>query len=224
MIMPNWCITNYVIEGEKKELDTLHQTMKRLEEIPEPLVENGFGSSWLGCLVKELGEDPEIVYCRGSWYDMERDDETIRVNFETAWSPSYDVIQLLKREYPSLRFYYRAMEPGCQLFQKNDEEGKYFPENIWVDYNGDDIFAIDEQEALQRLKAEYGLPERFTSLNEAEEYYDEAEDEDDYLSYAEFEITTDEDDERTAALINAIRSGEITISVEDGEDDIDDEA
>ena len=136
------------------------------------------------------------------------------MTFETAWSPCYDVIQLLKREYPSLRFYYRAMEPGCQLFHKNDEEGKYFPENIWVDYDGDDIFAIDEQEMLQRLKAEYGLPERFTSLNEAKEYYNEAEDEDGYLSYAEFEITTDEIDERTAALIDAIRSGAITIGGE----------
>ena len=67
------------------------------------------------------------------------------------------------------------------------------------------------------------MPERFTSLDEAEEYYDEAEDEENYLFYAEFAITTDKDDDFSASLINAIRSGEITIGGEDGEDDIGDD-
>ena len=30
--MANICITNYVIEGDKKELDALYQTMKELQE------------------------------------------------------------------------------------------------------------------------------------------------------------------------------------------------
>ena len=29
--MANICITNYVIEGEKKELDALYETMKKLQ-------------------------------------------------------------------------------------------------------------------------------------------------------------------------------------------------
>lgn len=218
--MPNWCTTNYVIEGEKKELDALHQTMKSLQEMEPPLVVNGFGPSWLGCLVKELGEDPETIGCRGCWYELQRTDDTIRVVFETAWSPCYDVIELLKEKFPSLRFYYRAIEPGNQVFNKNDVKGKYFPENIYAIYNGDEILALDEQEMLQKLKKEYGLPERFTSLSEAEEYYDEAEDEDDYLSYAEFAITSDESDQFTAELIRGIRNGDIKINVEN-DDDID---
>lgn len=156
--MANWCITNYVIEGEKKELDSLYGMMKRLQEMEPPLVEKGFGPSWLGCLVKELGEDSEIVNCRGAWYDLERAVDTIRVVFETAWSPCYDVIELLKEKFPSLRFYYRAIEPGNQVFNKNDVEGKYFPENLYAIYNGDEVLALDEQDMLQKLKRNMDCP------------------------------------------------------------------
>ena len=216
--MPNWCTTNYVIEGEKKELDSLYGMMKRLLEMKPPLVENGFGPSWLGCLVKELGEDPETIGCRGSWYELQRVDDTIRVVFETAWSPCYDVIDLLKEKFPSLRFYYRAIEPGNQVFNKNDVEGKYFPENIYAIYNGDEILALDEQEMLQKLKKEYGLPEHFTSLSEARDCFDHEEDGDNYLFFEEFAITTDESDQFTAELIRGIRNGDIKINVENDDD------
>lgn len=53
--MPNWCNTSLVFEGDKQEIKTLYQTMKRLERRKTPLVENDFGSNWLGCLVEALG-------------------------------------------------------------------------------------------------------------------------------------------------------------------------
>ena len=41
--MPNICTTYYVIEGEKKELDALYETMTSLQAMELPLVENDFG-------------------------------------------------------------------------------------------------------------------------------------------------------------------------------------
>lgn len=215
--MANWCRTDYVIEGEKKELDSLYGMMKRLQEMEPPVVANGFGPSWLGCLVKELGEDPKGIGCRGSWYELRRAGDTIHVVFETAWNPCYDVIELLRKEYPSLRFYYRAIEPGNQIFDKNDVEGKYFPENIYAFYNGNEVFALDEQEMLQTLKEEYGLPESFSSLTEARDCFDH-EDGDNYLFFEEFAITTDESDQFTAELIRGIQNGNIKINVENDDD------
>lgn len=55
--MPNWCSTAYVIEGNVKEVKSLYELMKGLQERKEPSVENGFGISWLGCLVDGLGGD-----------------------------------------------------------------------------------------------------------------------------------------------------------------------
>lgn len=54
--MPNICTAFYVIEGEKKELDALYETMTSLQVMEQPLVENDFGTTWLGCLVKAFYE------------------------------------------------------------------------------------------------------------------------------------------------------------------------
>lgn len=113
--MANICTTNYVVEGEKKELDALYETMKSLQN-PN-----------LGQLVKALGKNPDEVLCRGEWSELERQDETLRMTFETAWTPCYEVTDLLKAVYPSIRIYYKAVEPGCEVYLKNDAEGKYFP-------------------------------------------------------------------------------------------------
>ncbi len=122
--MANICITNYVIEGEKKELDALYVTMKKIQDSGAS-VEYATG---LGLLVEALGKDPNEVMCRGGWTELEREDDTLRMTFETAWTPCYEVTNLLKATYPSLRIYYKAEEPGCGVYLKNDAEGKYFPE------------------------------------------------------------------------------------------------
>ena len=126
--MPNICITHYVIEGEKKEIDALYETMTSLQAMEQPLVASNFGPTWLGCLVKALGKNPEEFLCRGEWMDLERADDTLRVTFETAWTPCYEVAALIKNTYPSLHIYYKAEEPGNGIYVKNDVEGKYFPE------------------------------------------------------------------------------------------------
>ena len=125
--MPNICTTNYVIEGKKEELDALYQKMKELQEMEQPLVENKLGPTWLGCLVKALGRNPENVLCRGIWIELECQDDRLLMTLETAWTPCYEVTQLMKAVYPSLRIFYKAEEPGNEIYLKNDAEGKYFP-------------------------------------------------------------------------------------------------
>ena len=122
--MANICITNYVIEGEKKELDALYETMKKLQDSGAS-VEYATG---LGLLVEALGKNPDEVMCRGEWADLERQGDTLHMTFETAWTPCYEVTDLLKATYPSLRIFYKAEEPGNGVYLKNDAEGKYFPE------------------------------------------------------------------------------------------------
>jgi len=122
--MANICITNYVIEGEKKELDALYETMKKLQDSGAS-VEYATG---LGLLVEALDKDPNEVMCRGGWTTLEREGDILRMTFETAWTPCYEVTDLLKAIYPSLRIFYKAEEPDAGIYLKNDAEGKYFPE------------------------------------------------------------------------------------------------
>jgi len=136
--MANICTTNYVIEGEQKELDALYQTMKEQQE------------NTLGCLVNALGKNSDDVECRGEWTDLERQGDTLRVTFETAWTPCYEVTNLLKEAYPSLRIFYKAEEPGCEVYLKNDAEGKYFPETE-VDGHPYELMTEEKEQAQVRL-------------------------------------------------------------------------
>jgi hypothetical protein len=118
--MPNICTTDYVFEGEERELDALYNTMKNLQDEEKDGLDD---------FVQALGKEPsELLDCRGSWISLERTGDTLRTTIESAWTPRYELHTMLKEAYPSLCIYYRAEEPGCELYMKNDAEGKYFPE------------------------------------------------------------------------------------------------
>ena len=139
--MANICTTNYVIEGKKEELDALYQKMKELQ-----------GQN-LGQLVKALGKNPEEMECRGEWTELVLEGDTIRMVFETAWTPCYEVTNLLKSVYPSFRIFYKAEEPGCEVYLKNDAEGKYFPETETDGHPFKLMTEKDEKEQVRLIRA-----------------------------------------------------------------------
>ena len=139
--MANICISNYVIEGKKEELDALYQKMKELQ-----------GQN-LGQLVKALGKKPEEVECRGECTELVREGDTLRMTFKTAWTPCYEVTQLMKAVYPSLRIFYKAEEPGNEIYLKNDAEGKYFPEAEANGHPFDLMTEESEQEQIRLIRA-----------------------------------------------------------------------
>ena len=139
--MANICTTNYVIEGKREELDALYQKMKELQ------------GQDLGLLVKTLGKNPDEMECRGEWTELVREDETLRMIFETAWTPCYEVTQLMKAVYPSLRIFYKAEEPGCEVYLKNDAEGKYFPETEADGHPFKLMTGEDENEQIRLIRA-----------------------------------------------------------------------
>ena len=139
--MANICTTNYVIEGKREELDALYQKMKELQ------------GQDLGLLVKALGKNPDEMECRGEWTELVREDETLRMTFETAWTPCYEVTLLMKAVYPSLRIFYKAEEPGCEVYLKNDAEGKYFPETEADGHPFKLMTGEDENEQIRLIRA-----------------------------------------------------------------------
>jgi len=150
--MPNICTTNYVIEGKKEELDVLYQTMKELQESGAS-VEYASG---LGLLIEALGKKSEEMECRGGWTELVREGDVLRMTFQTAWTPCYEVIHLLKATYPSLRIFYKAEEPGCEVYLKNDAEGKYFPE---TEADGKPFKLMTEEQEQQQTRLIRGIQE-----------------------------------------------------------------
>jgi hypothetical protein len=75
------------------------------------------------------------------------------MTFETAWTPCYEVTNLLKAVYPSLRIFYKAEEPDCEVYLKNDAEGKYFPEAETDGHPFELMTEEREQEQIRLIRA-----------------------------------------------------------------------
>ena len=132
--MRNWCKSMYVIDGDAKEVRELYELMKGLQRRKEPFVRNGFGTTWLGCLLNALGyECYYMANCQGAWFHLEMVGDTLRFTTETISSPQPLAFDFVCKKYPSLACYYRAEEPVTILFETNDRESKYFPEKYRVE-------------------------------------------------------------------------------------------
>ena len=166
--MPNWCTTSYALIGEKKEILALYRRMKHLQERKEPLLPNGFGKNWLGCLVKRLGSDPQSVYCRGEWSGLELSGEILRFDTMHAWSRPAEVEMLIEKAYPSVKIFFLEEELGMEIFQTNDEAGEYFKEQVIIDEESDGMEYYSEESALKHLTELAGRP--ITSWEEAEAF------------------------------------------------------
>ena len=132
--MPNWCYTNYVVEGRESEVATLHKIIQDLEAREESLLPNGFGKLWLGNLVHTLGGDLEKVYCRGRILEHYIEDGSLMLQVESAWSEPSETRHFIQSKYPGLKIIYQAEESGMCIFETNDKDGTYFPHRWLLDF------------------------------------------------------------------------------------------
>lgn len=146
--MPNWCFTNYVIAGDEKQIADLYE---KLSSLPgrEDVAENGFGKFWLGNVLGLFGKDWNEIYCRGNIEALGRPKPTeIHFCTMTAWGDMPQVWDVVLENYPGLKYYYYAEEPGNCYYQTNDAEGKYFPARYAVDRWDSGIEYIATQEEV----------------------------------------------------------------------------
>ncbi len=167
--MPNWCITNYAITGDTRDIRSLYRKMKNLQDRPESLLPNGFGKTWLGNLVKRLGGNPNSISCRGEWMNLSlRDANTLLFDTESAWSRAEEVEQIISNNY-DVSIWFLSEEFGCGIFETNDEDGTFFPEQFIIDrpvHDGCEYYT--EEAFLQKMSEIAG--ETVGSFTEAAEW------------------------------------------------------
>ena len=159
--MPNWCFNHEIIAGPKQEINNLFTHLKKWTS--QNYKENGFGLGWLGNIVIGAGfniydDDPEHGYhCRGSINDtfeiedLPNDEAKITFGSLTAWAPTPDIWYTIIKQYaPNCKYYYSSEEPGNELYESNDSEGRFFPETIVVD-----VFYNDEENAPTLIKKHF---------------------------------------------------------------------
>jgi hypothetical protein len=102
----NYSDSSVTIRGNKQDINELYDIMVNLEKMKEPAVKNGFGTTWLGCLVEALGSSWQEVSCRGDF---------------------------IKQKFPSIEIFFLSCEPGCLYFVSNDSDSCYYPDRYIVD-------------------------------------------------------------------------------------------
>jgi hypothetical protein len=153
--MANTCITSYRIVGRKNEINDLYEKLLKLRKMKEPLVENGWGILWLGCLITILDGNWKDVHCRGRISDFDLDDDVLIIYTETAWAEMSEVRYFLEKVYPGLKIYYYEEEPGSEIYQTNDKHGHFFTQKyVFDDHEGEGMEYFDDSESLLAFASE----------------------------------------------------------------------
>lgn len=166
--MPNWCYTTCKVAGSQEEVQDFASKLKYLEELPESLVKNGFGKTWLGNLVTLFNEDWNEISCRGEWTDVELDDNELTIWMETAWSPPFSLFDMIESKYETIKIYYLADEWDMNYHSTNDSEGKYFTERYFLGDNDGSLYHDTLEELLNDFNSKFDTS--FTTYEEVEDF------------------------------------------------------
>ena len=190
--MANICDVCYKIVGDKKQVKEIYKTLKYMEKRKTPVVRNGWGKLWLGCLISKFGGDWEKYTCRGEILDYYYEDDVLTINQETAWAEQEGVRIFLEQKFPEIKIFYSEEEPGFDVYNTNDADGTYFTDRYFLDgYDQQEYYETIDQ-AVKDVSEIVGHPVEATveDIQEAlYEYIESQEDEDLFYSFHEFNIT-----------------------------------
>lgn len=176
--MPNWASVIYICTGDYNEIQSLHQTVNNLFTVDKPLVDNGFGQGWLGCLVHALGDDPFIIQCCGEIVSYSLKNDTLVIAQYCADTEQTDVRVSILKAYPSIKIYYSVEEPSTCVFTTNDSAGLYFKDRFIILNNmeGNSYYENEKElaEAVFDITGQWYNP-NFAELQQALDEYNAAE-------------------------------------------------
>lgn len=168
--MSNVAFSQYRAVGESLQLDRLYSIMSELKNMKSPgLIENDYGSAWLGNLVEKLGGDWKSFDCRGSWSDLALDDAGLYFTVESPWNEPYEFRKFVESKFPGIRLYYQ-----CEVFEEgvvhtNDEAGAYFPDRYYLSVEDEDTEYFTTFEALARRVTNLTGVDNLTCFDTCEE-------------------------------------------------------
>ena len=142
--MPNWCTNEVEITGDKETIQQIVEIVKNKDAGAGIFQMNDFVP-----MPKEL-EGTTSPQDKPNWYDwrvsnwgtkweldeetqMEIEEESIGLGFNTAWSPNCEFWVAFSKKYPTLRTYHKYYEEGMGFI------GQAFYENERFDDNCQDI-------------------------------------------------------------------------------------
>ena len=189
--MPNWCTTSYMIEGP-------HETLKKINDaILHHEVQENSSSDWEGNVLLALGitwkqntPDGKGYYMRGFIQDSPSlGENTLEFYADEAWGVT-DFNEVLEKNFPDIKVYFIAEEPGMEVYITNDAEGKFFPTRYYVDTCIKDDYQSEyfetEEEAYKWLSDI--TQGKITNEEQVNAFNSDVEDTDDFIYVYEFKI------------------------------------
>lgn len=187
--MPNWTSTNYVIEGNKKTLQKIHEAIKH------PTVKEGGDSNWEGNVLYTLNPDwdeKQYRYMRGFIGEANMIDDTLRISADEAWCVT-NFSDALADLFDDIVIYWIAEEPGMEIYQTNDRDGKYFSDRYFVDTCIEGVYSSEyfqQEDAAYRWLSEI-TKGKIKNKEDMDAFNTANEDTDDYIYIHEFEVIKD---------------------------------
>ena len=176
--MPNWCCTDYRCYGNKGELVELKEKFDYLSSLEKPLVQNGFGKLWCGCLVSLMEGDWNKVYCRGEIDSYEFSGTTLCISVTSAWNELGEWRKFIKSKFPNIHIVYSAeryildFTDGLEYFNTLESAVEYVKALTGKDVKTEEDItsALDELEekVLEENEDAFYSFNKFTVLEEDE--------------------------------------------------------
>lgn len=195
--MPNWCYTDYVIEGSNEDLKCIDKAICDVLDGKFPKQEKS-SPDWVGNVLhalriptedkngNSLGYFRAFVCDKPTWIN----DTAIKFHTQEAWSRSVFAEALYIR-FKDICVYWSLQEEFCQLLMTNDFDGKYFKDRFYVDicFNGDyqSEYFTREEDALAFVREITGLED----MDAVTRFNQEHMDDDGYIYVFEYDVTDD---------------------------------
>lgn len=179
--MPNWANVTRKIYGSKESLKTIEDAIVKCETANEPIVKNGFGKLWLGCIITALGGDWEKIGCRGEITSYCYENDYLRIESMEAWGEQEEFRHFIEQKFADengeseVGILYYCSEPGMVAYYTNDSECNDVNVEVYcTDDDGeicdwlDGFDAVDMDDAIAALTDDYfyGEDVDFKNINE----------------------------------------------------------
>ena len=181
--MANICETIYILKGEKSIISDFAGTV-------DAVAAKNRGHVFLGDLAEAFGIDAEheCIDTRGEFgdYDISLDGTEMTFYIYSKWADLRELFDMIKEKLGEVSLSYIAVETGCELFDKHDEDDDFIDCEVYVSAGGptfDDneeqatsvVMAVDDWFGIMGIERpkDMDYSELVDFINDYEDYDDE---------------------------------------------------
>lgn len=177
--MANNCDTHYIIECENQsKLDRIYEAVAKVNHPDYPQPQDGATPYWTGNIFRELGLKYEND--RSFWYAVDFIDDALHIYEDAAWTRGSAMSQLVEQmndpdneDDTDLIVYFYTEEPGCEIYESNDDCNIHFTAEYVLDTAEDTEYYDDFLQLLSAVSDHVGQQLNFVDYDDLKDYLED---------------------------------------------------